>query len=48
MIGEGTLAQLRQSGSPLIHQFMSGEADGPVPFHYPASSYRDELLGGGP
>ena len=36
----------RKSDSPLIRQFMSGEADGPVPFHYPAAPYQDELLGG--
>ncbi len=46
VIGEGTPAELRDSDSPLIHQFMSGAADGPVPFHYPAPPYRDELLGG--
>lgn len=48
VIGEGTPEQLRHSDSALIQQFMSGGADGPVPFHYPASSYRDELLGGSP
>lgn len=46
VIGEGTPEQLRHSDSALIQQFMSGAADGPVPFHYPASPYRDELLGG--
>ena len=46
VIGEGTPAELRRTDSPLIRQFMSGSADGPVPFHYPAPPYRDELLGG--
>jgi phospholipid/cholesterol/gamma-HCH transport system ATP-binding protein len=33
---------------PEVRQFMSGEADGPVPFHYPASDYHSELLGTDP
>jgi phospholipid/cholesterol/gamma-HCH transport system ATP-binding protein len=47
VIGAGTPAELQQSDSALIRQFMTGGADGPVPFHYPAAPYRDELLGGG-
>lgn len=46
VIGAGTPAELQQSDSPLVRQFMSGEADGPVPFHYPADPYREQLLGG--
>jgi phospholipid/cholesterol/gamma-HCH transport system ATP-binding protein len=46
VIGAGTPAELQQSDSPLVRQFMSGAADGPVPFHYPAESYRDQLLQG--
>lgn len=48
VIGAGTPSELHRSDSPLIRQFMSGEADGPVPFHYPAASYQDELMDGGP
>lgn len=45
VIGEGTPSQLQQSDSPLIRQFLRGDPDGPVPFHYPASrSYEQELL----
>lgn len=47
VIGEGTPTELQAMDSPLIRQFMSGSADGPVPFHYPAAPYRDDLLGGG-
>ncbi|MCC7258824.1 MAG: ABC transporter ATP-binding protein [Gammaproteobacteria bacterium] len=47
IIGAGTPVELQQSDSPLVRQFMSGEADGPVPFHYPARPYREELLDGG-
>jgi phospholipid/cholesterol/gamma-HCH transport system ATP-binding protein len=47
VIGAGTPAELQATDSPLIRQFMSGGADGPVPFHYPAQPYEDELLGPG-
>lgn len=47
VIGAGTPAELHHSDSPMIRQFMSGEADGPVPFHYPAAPYQDELMSGG-
>ena len=41
----GTPAQLRASESPAVRQFMSGSADGPVAFHYPAPDYAAQLLG---
>lgn len=46
VVAEGSPAQLRDSALPSVRQFMSGQADGPVPFHYPASDYREQLLGG--
>ena len=48
VVAEGTPAELDASPVPEVRQFMSGEADGPVPFHYPASDYHSELLGTGP
>lgn len=45
IIGQGTPEEIRQQQSPLVQQFIQGEADGPVPFHFPAASYQDELLG---
>jgi phospholipid/cholesterol/gamma-HCH transport system ATP-binding protein len=45
IIGHGTPEQIRQDNSPLVQQFVQGEADGPVPFHYQAPSFRDELIG---
>ncbi len=42
---EGTPDDLRESTLPFIHQFVYGEKDGPVPFHYPADDYKHELLG---
>jgi phospholipid/cholesterol/gamma-HCH transport system ATP-binding protein len=44
IIGHGTPAQIRQNESPLVQQFVQGEADGPVPFHYDAPAYADELI----
>lgn len=44
VIGQGTPEQLRQDPSPLVQQFLRGEADGPVPFHYKAAAYQDELM----
>jgi phospholipid/cholesterol/gamma-HCH transport system ATP-binding protein len=41
----GTPAQLRASDSAAVRQFMTGDADGPVPFHYPAADYATELFG---
>lgn len=44
IIGHGTPFELKKSEEPQIKQFMHGEADGAVPFHYPARSYTEELL----
>ena len=32
------------SDNPRIRQFMQGEPDGPVPFHYPAQDYVQDLM----
>ncbi len=40
---QGTPDELRASTEPFVHQFVHGEEDGPVPFHYPAPAYADEL-----
>jgi phospholipid/cholesterol/gamma-HCH transport system ATP-binding protein len=40
----GTPAQLRASDSAAVRQFMTGAAEGPVAFHYPAPDYATELL----
>ena len=42
---EGTPDDLMQSTLPFVHQFVHGEKDGPVPFHYAAPDYRTQLLG---
>lgn len=45
IVAEGTAEEIRKSKTPYVHQFVWGEADGPVPFHYPATSYAEELMG---
>ena len=44
VVAAGTPQQLRDDPSPTVRQFMQGEPDGPVPFHYPAADYAGELL----
>ena len=41
---EGTPADLSKSSLPFVHQFVHGDKDGPVPFHYAANDYKQELL----
>ncbi|HEY6865387.1 MAG TPA: ABC transporter ATP-binding protein, partial [Burkholderiales bacterium] len=36
IMGEGTPEEIRRSELPFVKQFVHGETDGPVPFHYPA------------
>lgn len=45
IIGSGTPDNLLDSSSDRVLQFMEGRPDGPVPFHYPARDYKEELLG---
>jgi len=43
IVAEGTPESLRGSAIPFVHQFVHGETDGPVPFHYPAEDYSKDL-----
>jgi phospholipid/cholesterol/gamma-HCH transport system ATP-binding protein len=43
IVAEGTADEMRASALPFVHQFVHGEADGPVPFHYPAPPYAADL-----
>ena len=40
---QGATADVKASSDPFVHQFIRGRPDGPVPFHYPASSYAADL-----
>lgn len=44
VIDSGSPEELKTSGSEWVRQFMNAEADGPVPFHYPAPKYHDDLM----
>lgn len=43
IVGHGTPTEIKASEEPYIKQFVHAEMDGPVPFHYPANSYQDDL-----
>jgi phospholipid/cholesterol/gamma-HCH transport system ATP-binding protein len=45
VVAHGTPGALERNDSPIVRQFVGGQADGPVPFHYPAPDYQDQLLG---
>ncbi|MFA5242040.1 MAG: ABC transporter ATP-binding protein [Sulfuricella sp.] len=47
IVAHGTPEEMRASNKPFVHQFVHGEEDGPVPFHYPASPYGTDLRLGG-
>jgi phospholipid/cholesterol/gamma-HCH transport system ATP-binding protein len=46
-VDHGTPSQIQKSASEWVQQFMTGAADGPVHFHYPAKDYVDDLLSSG-
>jgi phospholipid/cholesterol/gamma-HCH transport system ATP-binding protein len=43
IVGEGTPEEVRASTDPFVHQFVHGETDGPVPFHYAARPYAADV-----
>ena len=43
VVAEGTGAEIRRSREPFVEQFVNGLPDGPVPFHYPAPAYGEDL-----
>jgi phospholipid/cholesterol/gamma-HCH transport system ATP-binding protein len=44
VVAAGTPQQLGTNPTEIVKQFIGGLADGPVPFHFPAPDYFDELL----
>ena len=44
VVAEGRPDELKSYDKDVVKQFMSGAADGPVPFHYPAPDYFEQLL----
>jgi phospholipid/cholesterol/gamma-HCH transport system ATP-binding protein len=47
IVAQGTPADIRASGAAFVRQFVDGEPDGPVPFHYPAPAYSSQLFAHG-
>jgi phospholipid/cholesterol/gamma-HCH transport system ATP-binding protein len=43
VVAKGTPDEIRGSTTPFVHQFVWGEMDGPMPFHYPGEAYRQDL-----
>jgi phospholipid/cholesterol/gamma-HCH transport system ATP-binding protein len=43
IVGHGTPADVQASTDPEVLQFIRGEPDGPVKFHYPARPYESDL-----
>jgi len=46
VMAEGSPEELKQSKSAFVQQFVNGYPDGPMPFHYPADEYTEDLLKG--
>ncbi len=44
VVASGAPSEVRSSILPFVHQFVNGEPDGPVPFHYPAAPMAEELM----
>ncbi|MBU0689380.1 MAG: ABC transporter ATP-binding protein [Gammaproteobacteria bacterium] len=42
---EGTPDEIRASSDPFVHQFVHGEMDGPLPFHYPTAATYEQDMG---
>jgi len=48
IVAQGTPAELMESSDPEVRQFVRGEPDGPVKFHYPAPTIAEDFgLGAG-
>lgn len=45
VMATGSPDELKNSESPFVQQFVNGHPDGPMPFHYPADEYTQDLLG---
>ena len=43
IIAEGSADEIRSSGEAFVRQFVHGEMDGPIPFHYPGGDFNKDL-----
>lgn len=44
ILAEGVPSELMEDPSPAVQQFIHGQPDGPVSFHFPAKPYEEELM----
>ncbi len=44
VVAAGTRQEIEQSDSAWVRQFIDGQADGPVPFHYPGETIEQQLM----
>lgn len=44
IVAQGSPDEIKASSDPFVHQFVYGEADGPVRFHYPAPDFAQDLM----
>ncbi|PMH42530.1 ABC transporter ATP-binding protein [Vibrio sp. 10N.286.49.B3] len=47
IIAKGTPEELSQNPDPMVQQFLNGDADGPVPFRFPADTLEKDLFNHG-
>lgn len=47
VVAQGSKDEILHSDSPFVSQFLQGLPDGPVPYHYPAKPYLEDVLAGG-
>jgi phospholipid/cholesterol/gamma-HCH transport system ATP-binding protein len=43
VVAQGTAEEVKTSNDPFVSQFIRALPDGPVPFHYPAEAYEQDL-----
>ena len=43
VVAHGTTEDVKSSDHPFVHQFIRGQPDGPVPFHYKSEPYAKDL-----
>jgi phospholipid/cholesterol/gamma-HCH transport system ATP-binding protein len=44
LVAEGSVDEIHKSDSEWVRQFVEGQADGPVPFHYPGEPIAQQLM----
>jgi phospholipid/cholesterol/gamma-HCH transport system ATP-binding protein len=47
IVAKGTPDEVKSSSDPFVRQFVDGQSDGPVPFHYPAKALAEEFARAG-